>query len=39
MDTIENYRLFDLLHHLKQMPLKPDALAAKENGAWRKYST
>ncbi|PBQ34816.1 long-chain fatty acid--CoA ligase [Sphingobacteriaceae bacterium] len=39
MDSIENFRLFDLLHHLKQMPLKPDALAAKENGEWRKYST
>lgn len=39
MDSIENFRLFDLLYHLKQMPLKPDALAAKENGEWRKYST
>jgi long-chain acyl-CoA synthetase len=36
----ENYRLFDLLTHLKEiMPLKEDALAAKENGTWRKYST
>ncbi|HWY37123.1 MAG TPA: long-chain fatty acid--CoA ligase [Bacteroidia bacterium] len=34
-----DFRLFDLLHHLKEMPLKEDALAAKENGAWRKYST
>lgn len=39
MESIENFRLFDLLHHLKTMPLKPDALAAKENGVWRKYST
>lgn len=37
--SIENYRLFDLLHRLKQMPLKEDALAGKENGLWRKYST
>ncbi|MGZ3903832.1 MAG: AMP-dependent synthetase/ligase [Bacteroidia bacterium] len=36
---ITNYRLFDLLHNLKNMPLKDDALAAKENGTWRKYST
>ena len=36
----ENFRLFDLLTNLKQlMPLKADALAAKENGEWRKYST
>jgi long-chain acyl-CoA synthetase len=35
----ENFRLFDLLPRLKQMPLKEDALAAKENGAWRKYGT
>ena len=36
----ENFRLFDLLSQLKQiMPLKEDALAAKENGTWRKYST
>jgi long-chain acyl-CoA synthetase len=39
MDSIENFRLFDLLHNLKQMPLKPDALAAKENGKWRTYGT
>src|SRR3954462_3526827 len=39
MEQIENFRLFDLLHNLKQKPLKEDALAAKENGAWRKYST
>lgn len=39
MDTIENFRLFDFLDHLKQMPLKDDALAAKENGVWKKYST
>jgi long-chain acyl-CoA synthetase len=36
---MENYRLFDLLHNLKKLPAKEDALAAKENGAWRKYST
>jgi long-chain acyl-CoA synthetase len=36
---IENFRLFDLLHNLKQMSLKDDALACKENGVWRKYST
>ncbi|MEO8761056.1 MAG: AMP-binding protein, partial [Bacteroidia bacterium] len=35
----ENFRLFDLLPHLKQMPLKEDALAAKENGTWHKYGT
>ncbi|MBL7932293.1 MAG: long-chain fatty acid--CoA ligase [Bacteroidia bacterium] len=39
MDSIEHLRLFDLLHGLKQMPSKPDALGAKENGAWRTYST
>ena len=32
-------RLFDLLHQLKQFPAKNDALAAKENGKWRTYST
>jgi long-subunit acyl-CoA synthetase (AMP-forming) len=36
---LEDFRLFDLLHKLKHMPLKEDALAAKENGVWRKYST
>lgn len=36
---MEDFRLFDLLHNLKQKPLKEDALAAKENGTWRKYST
>jgi long-chain acyl-CoA synthetase len=36
---MENFRLFDLLHHLGEMPPKEDALAAKENGVWRKYST
>jgi long-chain acyl-CoA synthetase len=36
---MENFRLFDLLHNLKTMPSKDDALAAKENGVWRKYST
>jgi len=36
---MENLRLFDLLHNLKKLPLKDDALAAKENGVWRKYST
>ncbi len=39
MDTMENLRLFDLLHNLLTMPLKEDALAAKENGKWRKYGT
>jgi long-chain acyl-CoA synthetase len=37
--VMENYRLFDLLHRLKELPAKEDALAAKENGAWHKYST
>lgn len=36
---MENFRLFDLLHNLKNMPLKEDALAYKENGEWHKYST
>lgn len=36
---MENFRLFDLLANLKQMPPKEDALAAKENGVWHKYST
>ena len=36
---MENFRLFDLLPNLKKFPLRDDALAAKENGAWRKYST
>jgi long-chain acyl-CoA synthetase len=36
---MENLRLFDLLHKLKDFPLKEDALAAKEAGVWRKYST
>lgn len=36
---MENFRLFDLLHNLKNLPLKDDALAAKINGSWRKYST
>ena len=36
---MENFRLFDLLHQLKRLPQKEDALAAKENGVWRKYST
>ncbi|WP_317898417.1 AMP-dependent synthetase/ligase [Aurantibacillus circumpalustris] len=39
MDSIENFRLFDFLHHLKKLPAKSDTLAAKENGVWRKYST
>lgn len=39
MSTSNEFRLFDLLHQLKQMPLKDDALAAKENGEWHKYST
>jgi long-chain acyl-CoA synthetase len=36
---MEEFRLFDLLHNLKTMPLKEDALAAKENNAWHRYST
>ncbi|MGZ3930797.1 MAG: long-chain fatty acid--CoA ligase, partial [Bacteroidia bacterium] len=36
---MKNLRLFDLLHQLKQLPPKEDILAAKENGAWRRYST
>src|ERR1700757_4017432 len=36
---LENFRLFDLLHRLKEMPLKDDAIAGKENGVWHKYST
>ena len=36
---MEDLRLFDLLHQLRQKPAKDDALAAKENGVWRKYST
>lgn len=39
MNSIENFRLFDLLQNLEKMPPKSDALAAKENGKWRKYST
>ncbi len=39
MGTVNNLRLFDLLHNLLEMPLKDDALAAKENGLWKKYST
>ena len=39
MDDIANFRLFDLLHNIKQYPSKPDMLAAKENGEWRKYSS
>jgi len=36
---MENFRLFDLLHRLEGCAPKEDALAAKENGVWRKYST
>lgn len=36
---MNNLRLFDLLHNLKQLPPKEDILAGRENGAWRKYST
>ena len=36
---MENLRLFDLLHQFAKGANKPDALAAKENGQWRKYST
>lgn len=36
---MENTRLFDLLPRLLKNFPKDDALAAKENGQWRKYST
>ncbi|HEY1040211.1 MAG TPA: AMP-binding protein, partial [Bacteroidia bacterium] len=36
---MEKMRLFDLLYQLKKFPEKADALAAKENGTWRLYST
>lgn len=39
MSTTTTLRLFDLLDGLLKLPLKEDALAAKENGSWRKYST
>lgn len=39
MIDIKDFRLFDLLPELLNLPLKLDALAIKENGAWRKYST
>ena len=32
-------RLFDILPHQLQFHPKQDCFAAKENGAWRKYST
>ena len=36
---IKPERLFDCIkYQLEKFP-KPDMLAAKENGAWRKYST
>jgi long-chain acyl-CoA synthetase len=36
---MENFRLFDLLHNLASIAPKEDALAAKEHGEWRRYST
>lgn len=36
---MENLRLFDLLHNLQKFPEKKDALAVKEDGQWRTYST
>ena len=36
---MENTRLFDLLPELLKKYPKQDALAAKENGQWRTYST
>lgn len=36
---MEELRLFDLLHNLKEKPLKDDALACKVAGSWRKYGT
>ncbi len=36
---MENFRLFDLLYALGKSPHKEDALATKENGVWKKYST
>ncbi|MFM7217732.1 MAG: AMP-binding protein, partial [Bacteroidota bacterium] len=32
-------RLFDFIRHQAETHPKPDALAAKENGSWRRYST
>jgi len=36
---MEITRIFDVVFNLHQQNPKPDALAAKENGQWRKYST
>ncbi|MBC7410880.1 MAG: long-chain fatty acid--CoA ligase [Bacteroidia bacterium] len=38
-EPLQNLRLFDFLTRLAARPHKEDALAAKENGLWRKYST
>lgn len=38
-EHLQSLRLFDLLTRLASRPHKEDALAAKENGVWRKYST
>lgn len=39
MKILEPTRIFDLLPRLKEKFSKEDALAAKENGTWVKYST
>jgi long-chain acyl-CoA synthetase len=36
---MEITRLFDLMYHFKEAFPKDDALAGKENGTWKKYST
>jgi long-chain acyl-CoA synthetase len=38
-EPLQNLRLFDFLTRLAARPHVDDALAAKENGVWRKYST
>ncbi|HLA52819.1 MAG TPA: AMP-binding protein, partial [Flavitalea sp.] len=35
----EPKRLYDYLDAMRSLPEKPDLLAGKENGAWRKFST
>ena len=35
----EPQRLYDYLDAMRSLPEKPDLLAGKENGAWRKFST
>ena len=37
--NIQVTRIFDLLDRMKELYDKPDALAGKENGKWKKYST